>query len=94
MSKSIPGILSLSLEGHCPSLQQLYIYSRDTVLTKTFIDALCAHGGLEHVILCVKSLTARNISDIIEYSSNLVTFNITVFQSFYKSSPEATNCYY
>ena len=33
LSKSLPGILSLSLEGHCSSLQQLYIYSRDTVLT-------------------------------------------------------------
>ena len=78
LSKSIPGILSLSLEGHCPSLQQLYIYSRDTVLTKTFTDALCAHGGLEHVILCVKSLTAGSISDIIEHSSNLVTFDINL----------------
>ena len=78
LSKSLPGILSLSLEGHCSSLQQLYIYSRDTVLTKTFTDALCAHGGLEHVILCVKSLTAGSISDIIEHSSNLVTFDINL----------------
>ena len=78
LSKSLPGILSLSLEGQCSSLQQLYIYSRDTVLTKTFIDALCAHGGLEHVILCVKSITAGSISDIIEHSYNLVTFDITM----------------
>ena len=79
LSKSLPGILSLSLEGHCSSLQQLYIYSRDTVLTKTFTDALCAHGALEHVILCVKSLTAASISDIIEHSYDLVTFDITLF---------------
>ena len=78
LSKSIPAILSLFLEGHCSSLQQLYIYSRDTVLTKTFIDALCDHGGLEHVILCVKSLTAGSISDIIEHSYDLVTFDITL----------------
>ena len=79
LSKSLPGILLLSLEGHCSSLQQLYIYSRDTVLAKTFTDALCAHGGLEHVILCVKSLTAGSISDIIEHSSNLVTFDINLY---------------
>ena len=79
LSKSIPGILSLSLEGHCSSLQQLYIYSRDTFLTKTFTDALCAHGGLEHVILRVKSLTAGSVSDIIEHSYDLVTFDITLF---------------
>ena len=86
LSKSIPGILSLSLEGHCSSLQQLYIYSRDTVLTKTFIDALCAHGGLEHVILCVKSLTAGSISDIIEHSYYLVTFGINLcFRVFTKA---------
>ena len=78
LSKSIPGILSLSLDGHCSSLQQLYVNSRDTVLTKTFIDALCAHGGLEHVILSVKSLTAGSISDIIEHSYDLVTFDITL----------------
>ena len=86
LSKSIPGIFSLSLEGHCSSLQQLYINSRDTVLTKSFTDALCAHGGLEHVILCVKSLTARSISDIIEHSSNLVTFDINLcFRVFTKA---------
>ena len=78
LSKSLPRILSLPLEGHCSSLQQLYIHSRDTVLTKTFTDALCAHGGLEHVILRVKSLTARSISDIIEHSYNLVTFDINL----------------
>ena len=78
LSKNLPGRLSLSLEGHCSSLQQLYIYSNDTVLTKTFIDALCAHGGLEHVILCVKSLTAGSISDVIEHSYNLMTFGINL----------------
>ena len=78
LSKSIPGILSLSLEGHCSCLQQLYIYSKDTVPTAAFIDALCGHGGLEHVIFCVKSLTARSVINIIEHSFNLVTFDVTL----------------
>ena len=77
LSKSLRGILSLSLEGHCSCLQQLYIDSRDTVPTDAFIDALCDHGGLEHVILRVKSLTAKSIGSIIEHSSNLVTFDVT-----------------
>ena len=74
LSKKFPGNLSLSLEGQCSSLQQLYINSRDTIPTEAFIDALCGHGGLEHVILCVKSLTAKSISSIIEKSPNLMTF--------------------
>ena len=44
--------------------------------TETFIDALCSHGGLEHVILFFKSLTAKSIEKIIEHSFNLVTFRV------------------
>ena len=61
---------------NCSSLQQLYIDSRCTVLEETFIDALCSHGGLEHVILSVKSLTAKSISNIIEKSPNLITLYV------------------
>ena len=71
--------LSLSLEGHCSSLQQLYINSKYTVPTEAFIDALCGHGGLEHVILYFKSLTANCIENIIEHSSNLVTFRVFLY---------------
>ena len=67
-------ILSLSLEGQCSCLQELYIDSDDSVLTDTFINTLCAHGGLEHVILCINSLTARSITNLIEHSPNLMIF--------------------
>ena len=76
--KSFPGILSLSLEGQCSSLRQLYIHSRETVPTETFSDALCSHGELEHVILYVESLTAKSISSIIEKSPNLMTFYVVL----------------
>ena len=79
LSKSLRGIITLSLERHCSCLQQLYIDSRDTVPTDAFIDALCGHGGLEHVILRVKSLSARSIGSIIEHSYNLVTFDVTLY---------------
>ena len=79
LSKTFSGNLSLSLEGHCLNLQQLYIHSEDTELTETFIDALCSHGGLEHVILYVKSLTAKSIENIIKHSSNLLTFHVYLY---------------
>ena len=76
LSKIIPGSLALSLEDHCSSLQQLYIDSKYTVPTEAFIDALCSHGGLEHVIIRFKSLTPKSIENIIEHSFNLVTFHV------------------
>ena len=86
LSKTISGKLSLSLEGHCSSLQQLYIHSKDTVPTEAFIDTLCGHGGLEHVIVCFKSLTAKSIVNMIEHSSNLVTFRVYLYsRAFLKS---------
>ena len=76
LSKTSSGTLSLPRESQCSSLQQLYINSANTVPTEAFIETLCSHGGLEHVILYVKSLTRRNIENIIENSSNLVTFHV------------------
>ena len=73
---SLQGILLPSLEDYCSSLRQLCIYTRDTSPTETFIDALCGHGGLEHVILSVKSLTTKSISSSIEKSPNLMTFHV------------------
>lgn len=79
LSKSTHGILSLSSEGGCSSLQQLYIHSRDTFPSETFIDALSSHRGLEHVILCVRSLTAKSINSIVEHSPSLVIFHVILY---------------
>ena len=76
ISDCLHGILLPSLEDHCLSLRQLYIHARDTSPTETFIDALCGHGGLEHVILSVEALTAKSIGSIIEKSPNLMTFHV------------------
>ena len=73
------GILSLPLGGHCPCLQQLHIDFKDTAPTEAFIDVSCGHGGLEYVILKVKSLTAKSIINIIERSSNLMTFCVGLY---------------
>ena len=71
-------ILSLPLECHCTCLQEVYIYGEKIILAETFINALCAHSGLEHVVFHVKSLTARSVTTLIEHSPNLVTFEITL----------------
>ena len=70
--------LSLPLECQCTCLQELYIYGEKTVLAETFINALYSHGGLEHVVLHVKSLTVRSITSLIEYSPDLVTFEMAL----------------
>ena len=86
LCKTSLGILSLSIEGHCPSLQELCIHSAETVPTETFIDALCGHVGLECVTFHVKSLSARSIENMIERLSNLVTFHIFLYsRAFLKS---------
>ena len=72
-------ILSIPLEGHCMCLQELYIGCEGAVLAETFISDLCGHGGLEHVALHVRLLTARSITNLIEHSPNLVTFDITLY---------------
>ena len=69
----------ISLKDHCSCLQQLYINSSDIAVTESSVDVLCRHGGLEHVILSVKSISARSISHIIEYSFNLVTFGVFLY---------------
>ena len=71
-------IRPLSLEGHCTCLQELYIDAKTTVLVETFINVLCSHGGLEYVVLHVKALTARSITNLIKHSPNLVTFEVTL----------------
>ena len=90
LSKRSSGNLSLSLEGHCSSLQQLYIHSEDTELAETFIDALCSHGGLEHVILFVKSLTAKSIENMIKHSSNLLTFHVYLYSRGFLNAKQVT----
>ena len=77
---------TLLLKDHCTCLQELYIYALSGALAETSIDALCGHGGLEHVILNVKSLTTRSITSLIEHSPNLVTFEITLCPKFWKKA--------
>ena len=68
----------LPLEVHCSCLQELYINDTHGIVAETFINALCAHGGLEHVVLCVNSLKVKSITNLIEHSPNLLTFEVNL----------------
>ena len=55
-------------------LQQLCIESRYSNFPDYFINTISSHGGLEHVILCVESITVTGIYTLIRNSPNLMSF--------------------
>ena len=55
-------------------LQQLCIESMFTDIPDSFMDMISSHGGLEHMILSVRSITIRGIYTVINNSSNLMSF--------------------
>lgn len=55
-------------------LQQLCIESRYSNIPNYFMNTISSHGGLEHVILCVESITVTGIYTLIRNSPNLVSF--------------------
>ena len=55
-------------------LQQLCIESRFTDIPDSFMDMISSHGGLEHMILSVRSITIRAIYTVISNSPNLMSF--------------------
>ena len=57
-------------------LHQLCIESTNAHLNNEFLNVVSSHGGLEHVIFYVHSLTSNGIDIIIENSPKLLTFCI------------------
>ena len=55
-------------------LQQLCIESRFTEISDSFMDMISSHGGLEHMILSVRSVTISGIYTLINNSPNLISF--------------------
>jgi len=65
--------LSLNL-AYNHNLQQLYINSSNyTTVPEHFMTSVSAHGGLVHVIMSVRSLTAEGITSLVKNSPNLRT---------------------
>ncbi|XP_065882290.1 uncharacterized protein [Dysidea avara] len=73
------GRLSLSL-AHNSNLQQLYINAGRTDIPDNFMSSLSAHGGLVHVVLCVRSVTSEGITVLVVNSPKLMTFHVIIYQ--------------
>jgi len=56
------------------NLEQLYVDTID--ISKTFMEAISAHGGLEHVVMEVRSVTGDGVAALIENSPKLITCQI------------------
>ena len=42
------------------------------------MSTISAHGGLVHVVLCVKSVTSEGVTVLVRNSPNLLTFHICI----------------
>ena len=65
--------ISLPLSFNC-RLQQLCLESKHTDMPDSFMDVISLHGGLEHLILSVRSITISGIYTVISNSPNLMSF--------------------
>ena len=69
----------LSLNLACNhNLQQLYINSNRTKVPEYFMTSVSAHGGLVHVVMSVRSLTAEGITSLVKNSPKLRTLYLCV----------------
>jgi len=66
---------------HSSSLKQLCLSSHCAVITGEFMEAVSAHGGLEHVIFIGKEITFGGIVSLVMNSPLLVTFRAAILQA-------------
>ena len=67
----------LSLRAsHNQHLQLLHFSSIHTNVPDEFMTSVSAHGGLVHVVMRVKSLTAKGITSLVRNSPNLILLNL------------------
>ena len=64
------------------NLQQLYIESFHTDLPDSFMSSISTHGGLVHVVLCVRSVNSEGIAVLVGSSPNLIMFHTVVHAIF------------
>jgi len=64
----------MSLSGaYNHNLQQLYIDSSQTNVPDNFMISVSVHGGLVHVVMMIRSLTAKGITCMVRNSPNMIT---------------------
>ena len=64
---------------HAYNLEQLYIMSKDTDLSDTFLNTISAHGRLVHVVLYVSSVTRKGVSVLVRNSPKLMGFHASLY---------------
>ena len=67
-------------------LQQVCIESRFTDIPDSFVDMISSHGGLEHMILSVRSIIIKGIYTVINNSPNLISFCAFINQLLYNDN--------
>jgi len=70
----------LSVASIC-SLRQVCLESYCTDITNTFMETLSAHGGLQHVILLVNSMSISGIATLVKNSPMLITCRIVTIKA-------------
>ena len=85
---SLRGPSVLSLAPSC-KLRQLCVFSKSMVVTDRFMEAVSAHGGLEHVVFVVNSMTIDGIATLVKNSPILITCRIIVLQTMNDEQSEA-----
>ena len=63
---------------HSQSLQEFYIDSADTDVPDDFMTSISALGGLVHVVMKIRSLTAEGITSLVRISPKLITFYLVM----------------
>ena len=81
---------SLSQIQHC-QLRQLHLQSNHTYLPGMFMSTISAHGGLVHVVLCVRSVTIEGVTVLVRNSPNLITLQIVVDDGIYNNGGTKLN---
>ncbi|XP_065888343.1 uncharacterized protein [Dysidea avara] len=74
-SSRISVLQSFPLISYC-SLQQLLVTSIATDLSDNFTSMISVHGGLEHVVLYVRSVTSEGVTVLVKNSPSLMTFHV------------------
>ena len=68
------------------NLQQLCIKFESSDFPDTFMSTISAHGGLVHVVLCVRSVTSESVTVLVRNSPNLFTLYVVVYGWIYDTS--------
>ena len=63
---------------HNHNLQQLYIDSPFIDVPDDFMASISSHGGLVHVVMCVRYFTTEGVTSLLRNSPELLTFFLIV----------------